>query len=142
MQNVSQKELSKFYQFVSNGNEDAYNFICLWQTYCHSFDDLVDEKHTVENLIENNLGLAKVMKNKFFSQHAELLYPQIYLSAEAYRASELDEQSTTLGEFLSHEGNNMIRTVALITGGFKHLVEVSREVRRLTYIEHPLKEAA
>lgn len=142
MQNINQKELKEFYLLVANGNEDAYNFIALWQTYCHSFDDLVDDKCTVEDLIENNLGLAKVMKNRFFSQHAELLYPQIYLSAEAYRASEKEEKDTNLGEFLSHEGNNMIRTVALITGGFPHLIEMSKEIRRLTYVEHPLKEAA
>jgi hypothetical protein len=142
MQNISQKDLKDFYSLVANNNEDAYNFIVLWQTYCHSFDDLVDDKCTVEELINNNLGLAKVMKNKFFSLHAELLYPQIYLSAEAYRASEKEEKNTSLGEFLSHEGNNMIRTVALITGGFQHLIKISQEIRRLMYIEHPLKEAA
>jgi hypothetical protein len=42
---------------------------------------------------------------------------------------------------LSHEGNNMLRVVALITGGFKHLEMVSSKLRELTFIEHPLEES-
>jgi hypothetical protein len=77
---------------------------------------------------------------EFFEAHKFLLLPQMYLAAEAYEASETSEKDSFLGTYLSHEGNNMLRTVALITGGYKLLSEVSEEIRRLTYLDHPVLE--
>jgi hypothetical protein len=122
------------------GNEEALKFLTLWYRYAHKFDDLIDEDFSVKELIEAQLEHAALLTCEFFGSHKFLLLPQMYLAAEAYEASETSEKDSFLGTYLSHEGNNMLRTVALITGGYKLLSEVSEEIRRLTYLDHPVLE--
>lgn len=138
--NLTQDEIRTLYWFTANGDNGAFEFLSHWSVYCHRFDDLVDVDFNALELIETNNELLRLTTCKFFRANAEILLPQIYLAAEAYRASEGEEKGTALGIHLSHEGNNMLRVVALITGGFNHLVEVSKKVRGLTYVEHPLDE--
>jgi hypothetical protein len=139
--NLEEDQITDFYLKVANGNSDALEFLNLWASYAHKLDDLVDEEFNVVSLIDSNLDLARLTTTRFFTLHAPLLLAQIYLAAESYQASETLNKGTWLGIMLSHEGNNMLRVVALITGGFKHLEMVSSKLRELTFIEHPLEES-
>lgn len=138
--NLTTIELLNLYEEIAFGNKDALDFVKLWSIYCHMFDDIVDEDFNVVNLIETNNELIKILTCKFFTDYSSLLLPQIYLAAESYQASETTKKDNFLGVYLSHEGNNMLRLVALITGGFNHLVKMSEKIRSLTYVEHPLVE--
>lgn len=135
-----QNKFDEIAKLAANGNEDAYVFIKLWHSYAHMFDDLIDENFSIENLIAASNEKTKLLTCKFFREYGASLLPLIYLSAEAYQASETLEKDSFLGLYLSHEGNNIIRAVALITGDFKLLVKVSTEIRKLTYEEHPLED--
>lgn len=135
---LKQSELEEVYSFIANGDTSgALSFIKLWTIYCHEFDDLVDEEFNVIELVNTNNTLTKLLTSEFFIKYSQLLLPQIYLAAESYQASETNQKDTAIGEYLSHEGNNMLRTVALITGGYDHLVRCSVKIRELTYKEHP-----
>lgn len=138
--NLPDDKLLDFYKEISFGNEDAFAFVKLWTLYCHKFDDIIDEDFSVVDLIETNNELTKLLTCKFFTDYSSLLLPQIYLSAESYQASETSKKDNFLGVYLSHEGNNLLRLVALITGGYNHLVKMSEKIRELTYVEHPIEE--
>lgn len=125
---------------TANGNDEAAKFLALWYSYAHKFDDLIDENFSVPELIAAGNELTALLTCEFFCDHKFILLPQIYLAAEAYQASETSQKDSFLGVYLSHEGNNMLRTVALITGGYNLLVKVSEEIRTLTYVEHPTLE--
>ena len=131
------KNLESLIVKTANGNTEAQKFLELWYSYAHQFDDLIDERFSVVDLINANNELARLLTTEFFESHKFLLLPQLYLAAEAYQASETTQKDTFVGTYLSHEGNNMLRTVALITGGWRLLAEVSEEIRRITYLEHP-----
>ena len=136
MSNLSQEQIEAFYEDIANGDKDALAFIIGWQTYSHEFDDLVDEGFDLEKGIKNNVRLMGLFTSKFFGFNSHQLLPAILLAAEAYKASNTTDKDTGLGEYLSHEGNNVLRVVALITGGFEHMARISNEIRRLTYLEH------
>lgn len=135
--NSAFKELLKQ---TANGNEEAFKFLALWISYAHKFDDLIDEHFSVAELINANNELAALLTCEFFTDHKFILLPQIYLAAEAYQASETSQKDSFLGVYLSHEGNNVIRTVALITGGYNLLVKISESLRTIVYLEHPVLE--
>lgn len=130
--------IEELYEFIAKGDLEALKFIKLWSTYAHRFDDLIDEEFNVAELIKTNNELTGLLTCKFFQTYTPTLLPQLYLAAEAYQASETVEKDTMTGICLSHEGNNMLRTVALICGGFDHLLSVSIKIRELTLLEHPL----
>jgi hypothetical protein len=125
---------------TANGNAEALKFLKLWYLYAHKFDDLIDEDFSVRDLIEAQLEHAALLTCSFFEEHKFLLLPQMYLAAEAYEASETSQKDSFIGVYLSHEGNNMLRTVALITGGYTLLREVSEGIRLITYTDHPVLE--
>lgn len=134
---LKQSELEEVYSFIAKDDTTALLFIKLWTIYCHEFDDLVDEEFNVIELVKTNNTLTKLLTSEFFIKYSQLLLPQIYLAAESYQESETNQKDTAIGVYLSHEGNNMLRTVALITGGYDHLVSCSIKIRDLTYKEHP-----
>lgn len=136
--NLTQQEIKDFYLEICKGDQEAFKFVCLWQTYCHDFDDLVDEDFSVQKLIVTNNNLTELLTCAFFKQYGSVILPLVYLSAEAYQASETTEKDSSLGLHLSHEGNNMLRLVSLIMGGYNHMVSMSKQIRILTYREHPL----
>lgn len=138
--NIAQERLNLFYHHVANGDDEAFKFITLYTKYCHEIDDLVDESFIVEDLMKSQVSLSCVFSCEFFKKYFSILFTQIHLAGETYQASETTEKDTALGEFLSHEGNNVLRTVALLTGGYRHLVDVSQQIRLLTYEEHPCVE--
>jgi hypothetical protein len=135
--NLTQEFLKEFYLKLCKGNEEAFYFVSKWSVYCHKFDDLVDENFDVIRLVETNVELHEVLTCPFFRVHGDKLLPLIYLAAESYQASETTQKDTAVGGYLSHEGNNVLRVVALICGDYKHFVEMSEEIRRMTYVEHP-----
>ncbi len=58
----------------------------------------------------------------------------IYVMSERLKK---DKATLAYGNYLSHKGNDMLRFVALVTGGEDHLAYVSEALRLLTIQEHP-----
>jgi len=141
--NLQESTIVKLYEEISNKDSEALEFIKLWSVYCHKFDDLVDEEFNVEKLVECNNEMIRLLSSKFFQKNKEFLISQIYIAAWNYKHSEDLKFSSRyeerlLAQYLSHEGNNMLLTVALITGGYDLMKKVAPKILNLTYVEHPL----
>lgn len=138
-------EAQDLFKIIANENEDAYKFICLWSSYCHLFDDIIDKDKVgdINSLLELNRILLRFTTCKFYDDYRQTIMSLQILIGESYQASESlrknkeDIKSFNLGLFLSHSGNDMLRFVALVTGGENHLNYVSKELRALTIKEHP-----
>lgn len=143
--NLKEELVEKLYSEIALEDSECIEFLKLYTRYCHEIDDMVDEHFCVENLIKTNNDLIRLMTCKYFIRNQQFLVGQLYLAAEAYLASEELKTSSKYEErlcanYLSHEGNSMLLTVALLQGGFEHLRKVAMQVRKLTYLEHPLAE--
>lgn len=136
MPNENSEDFRTALECVANGNVDAKEFVLLWTTYCHKFDDLVDgdTAPSAENLVECNNVLLRICNSRFFTQHYAALSVVILLTAETYAACERLKKSESTyekewAEMFRHCGNDVLRAVALLTGGEKHLNYVSNLLR-------------
>lgn len=129
----NQKQLMEEFTLVlekaSNGNQEALHCMRLASTYFHTFDDLVDRDielsaFTFSNC--NNLFL-KLILNPFFLQHNQLLGTILLLISDDYIASNEEDK---YWNNLRHCGNTFFKTVALLTGGDKLMLEVGRMLRQ------------
>lgn len=130
--------------FLEAAGEDgeAARFLMLWSSYCHSLDDLVDGDiaPTALKFIECNNLLTRLLTCEFFTSHRnnilvlKCLIGESFLASEELRRGEGREKDW--GLFLSHSGNDMVRFVALVTGGESKLNSISRKLRALTLKEH------
>lgn len=139
------REAEDIFKEITGDNEEAYKFICLWSSYCHKFDDLVDKdvNFSTENLLELNRILLRLTTCKFYDDYRptvmalQIMIGENYVASEKLRIAKKDLPSFQLGLFLSHCGNDMLRFVALVVGGENHLNYVSEKLRELTIKEHP-----
>jgi hypothetical protein len=141
------EEAEILFKEIANGDGEALNFIRLWSSYCHTFDDLVDgdTSPTALAFAENQGLFTRLLFCPFFRRYEQDSLILRALISEAHTASEDMRKSSNprerdWGLFLSHSGNDMLRFVALVTGGEKHLIEMSRKIRELTLKEHYGKE--
>lgn len=135
-------EAEQLFADIANGDEAALQFIRLWSSYCHLFDDLIDGDlaPTAIKFAECENLLARLLSCEFFKRHSEIILVLRIMISEAHTASEylraLQGRERDWGLFLSHSGNDMLRFVAVVTGGEKHLASISARLRNLTLKEH------
>lgn len=135
-------EAETIFKSTANGDEEALLFIALWSSYCHLLDDLIDKEiaPTALKFIECNNLLTRLLTCEFFLRHRNIILTLKCLIGENYAASESmrtqDGRIKDWGLFLSHSGNDMLRFVALVTGGEAHLNSISAQLRDLTLKEH------
>lgn len=136
-------EAENLFEEICKGDESALQFCKLWSTYCHEFDDLVDgdTKPTALAFAETQHIFARLMNCEFYKKYApdiqllRILISEYYTESEEMRSSK-NPRLREWGLLQSHCGNDMLRFVALVTGGEKHLRDMSRKLRILTLKEH------
>lgn len=131
----TQEELERIYQEAANGNDEAFRFIVAWQTYCHGIDDLVDEdikeKRQTINLF---FQAATLYSSNYWLKYSHALYPLIALITVDFADSNEPEMPNS--QFLAASGNNMIKAVAFIQGGYSLLEQVSGKLNKLSARTH------
>lgn len=147
MPNENSQEFAYLLDKIANGDKDALLVCRLWTTYCHKFDDLVDSDVplTADNMVECNNVLTRMLTNSFFVQYKDLLMLNLIMVGEAYAAAENMKVMPGVKEqewaaYLRHSGNDFLRLIALLTGGEKHLANMSRKLRELSIKDHYTKE--
>ena len=145
MSRTSSPEAIELFKEIANEDADAYQFICLFSSYGHLFDDLIDKdvSQSPESLLELSRLLLRLTTCKFYDKYRQtimslqILIGESYITSEKLRKDRNNIQEYQYGLFLSHAGNDMLRFVALVTGGENHLNYISGKLRELTIKEHP-----
>jgi hypothetical protein len=81
------KELEQIYLDHPDGRE-AQAFIAHFSVYCHSIDDIIDEKDTTPSLVVGTCHLAlKLFSSEFYRKNQATLYPIINQIYHTYQDS-------------------------------------------------------
>lgn len=129
-------------------NEDSFAmvFLNLWSEYCHDIDDLIDEKkHDAETLCKL-LILANVLySTHFYVNHATALKLVVLNITNAYADSvKWDKAGDWQGKWadtLRFAGAEMVTAVAMITGGYDLVRQISPLLREVNWkIQHEQPE--
>lgn len=120
------------YAIASNGNAEAYQWLCAWHGWCHAIDDHVDEGRPARDVIELCARGAVIFSAPFYRRHAEALGPLVGIIAAQYEKSL--EVNGVLADALRIAGNQMVLAVAYLTGG-------TESVRRTSDALWPVVEA-
>lgn len=134
-----QTALMELYRTVAANNEEAFRFIIAWQHFCHNIDDDVDGQNgmdKVENKIANYFQAAAIYSSNYYTKNAAHLFILIPLISSDYIDSNGNIPQST---FLKGTGNNMLKAVAFIEGGWDLLRKVSPILNNLSYTEHTIK---
>lgn len=136
------EKVQAIYKEAAGNNPLALDFLNAFHDYCHEIDDLIDEakedpERFVEILIHGNVmyGLP------FFRMHAAVLGPQIILITSTYADSVKMERSeleweNRMADTLRFVGNDLVRMVAQLTGGWERMRSVSDKLHDLAYHCH------
>ena len=132
--------LAEIIKTAANGNADADVFLVGWHEYCHLIDDIVDRDANATLAIDVGAMAAALYTTPFFVEHAEKLRPLILLITCLYQDSVEMEGGETwdrrVADVIRHTGADMIRVVALITGGYRHMRRISRDLHSICYHAH------
>lgn len=132
---MNQEQLEAFYRETCQGREDAYAFICAWQTFCSAVDDLNDgDIKGVDALSRTFFVSIQTLTSNFWQQHGRDLYLLSALITNDYIDSH--NCDVKFRDFLRSNGNQMLMAVAFICGGFDHLRKMSLKIREISYREH------
>ena len=135
------------YNIICRGNEEALDFLRLWNRYCHDIDDLIDE--TIDPDPERILALlakaALLYGHSFWVKNAAVLVPIVQQITSDYAESVAWERANEpwkaqWADHLRFAGNMMVETVGRIVGGYEHVRKYSGALRSLAYAEHHDKE--
>lgn len=131
-------ELQELCIKIANGNQEAFEFIILWNGLCHSIDDVVDcSGKNPEFIIKSFMSVFSLCEHPFYKKYSASLYSVIVLTANAFADSN-DERLIILQikDTLRFYGNEMLMWIAFITGGHQLMREISWKLRAISYNEH------
>lgn len=127
----------------ARGNKDAAEFMDNVAKITRLADDIVDgassdPQRDMMELLERAIVINQ--SNAFFRAHADKLVPIMVLAGMMWRKGDEWRKSpsrkTRLFGFVYREGiEHVAHTVALITGGMSHALEVMEELHRIANIE-------
>lgn len=132
---------------VCNGNQEAYEFLCLWARWCHEIDDIIDGDRKGAEAIIATFALAPVvLSHSFYIRHLLALRSVVMLVINMYADSVSwefghEQWKRDLANCYRHAGNEMVFAVAQLCGGYEHVRTVSQEQRQICYLkQHPEAE--
>lgn len=132
----------QLYDRAANGDRSAREYIELWNRYCHAVDDLVDasDRPGPEELLAVFAQAAVLYSHEFHRRHATTLLPVVLLVTSAYadsvKCEGKDGWAGQLADVLRFAGNEMVKTVALLTGGYPLVRDLSPVLWAVSYGEH------
>jgi len=135
----------RFLERICLGNNEAKEFLVLWNSYVHAIDDIEDEKTTPEFRLQAFILPLKLYTHPFFKANEQRLGQIVLNCTNAYADCVAWEKSETdwKREFVDHYrhfGCEMALAVASIVGGYENMRSVSLEFRTACWIDHHTKE--
>jgi len=129
------EETEKLYMQASNGNAEALQFLCMFNKYCHGIDDIVDgEVKDAEGIISIFLSAGTVFSHSYWQVNGRDLYMTLVLLTNDYADS--TKPTEVMKDLLRFSGNNMIKAVAFLCGGYGNLRNISTKLNDLAFKEH------
>lgn len=129
----------------ANGNQDAANFLVLWSRIVRNADDIADgdSKSPVPDmsvlLVNCIVGLST---NAFFKANSASLIPvmtnaiAMWVKSEEWRKSTITK--TRMFGFVGRESvEDVAHSVALLTGGYAHMLQVIEEIQQISHQSSP-----
>ena len=137
--------LGNIYEQAANGRDDARLFLLGWHHYCHLIDDLVDGDvtPTAETICEVLVMACKLLSTPFYQANALRLSGVVVAITNTYADSVAWERTDTawkkqVADTIRQTGNDMIATVADITGGYRGMRSISLALREEAWRnQHP-----
>jgi len=130
------------YRKAVGDNEPALNFLLAFHRYCHEIDDFIDDGVRAPDKFIALLVHANVLYTlPFFALHARELSAAVATITRAYAdslwltASE-EAWKRQMGDTLRFAGNDMVRLVAQILGGYDRAREVSGNLILVAHEHH------
>ena len=127
---------------VANGNDEALVFLGLWANYAHGIDDIVDEDIKGAEAIMHVFMLGHLVYNcPFFVRNRACLDAVMVHTYGLYTDSERLKKegktwATAYADIIRCCGNDVVRAVAYIVGGFEHMQAISLCLAEESYKEH------
>lgn len=133
--------IHKAFTDIAAGSKDAYDFMASFYQWVHSLDDLIDKDLSVplEQSIEKELNfIITVSSNPFFLEHRQKYYPLLLTGALAYLESERFKRHPSVlerigSQVLKSQYQEVYFMTAYLTGGWRHMVEMSRLYREFDF---------
>lgn len=131
------KEFSKAFAEIANGDESARQFCVVFFEFVHLLDDLADKdkaRSPVEVVAVVCAALETFAANPFFQAHRDLLLGAIRVGGIAWTASESFRRREGVvdrmaAEVLKSGYQEVFFAVAAITGGMAHAAAMSEKYR-------------
>jgi len=131
----TQEQWERLFHDISNGNENAYMFLCAWSKYCHGIDDIVDKDISdAESIVGVFFTCTAIYSSAFWQAYSVQLFNVVALVSNDYVDS--NDESIKDKDSLRFSGNYMLLAVANICGGYQHMRKFSRLLREIAYKEH------
>lgn len=140
--NNDDAQVQAIYKEAAGDDPQALDFLTAFHGYSHEIDDLIDDhvgdgEKFVEILIFGNIMYTM----PFYRRHAAVLGPFILLITSTYCDSVIMENSdlaweNAMADTLRFVGNDMVRMVAQLTGGWARMRTVSGKLHDLAYHCH------
>lgn len=131
----------KLQKYLSHDPE-ALRFVHAFNDYCHSIDDIIDEKITdPEKVLKVFVEAATVYSSNFYQRHSRELYSLVLTITNTYVDSikwekDIDLWKRNASDVLRSCGNDMMLLVIGLVAGWDAMRDVSELVRNYSYVSH------
>lgn len=138
----SNEELRRWFTHIANGNPSGGAWLSLYHDWCHEVDDVIDlPDWSPETLLKVLVRACEVYSHPFYVKNCKHLQGVCILATAEYSDSINWERAPELfkrqwAEVMRHAGNHVIYTVALLCGGYEHLLNFSGPWRAMCYVYH------
>lgn len=135
-------KVSNFFRMAAKGNDDAADFLDVWNRFNHDIDDIIDENlWDAEHLLSVFMLACTVYSHSFYRKHVESLQSPVILATTIYADSVKWEKDPAAwkrqrADVMRHSGIDVVLAVAMICGGWEHLRAVSAPLQAACYIMH------
>jgi hypothetical protein len=127
--------VAALYVEACNGREDALRFMVAFNQLAHAVDNLVDEKQGAEALFQVLTMEQSVMSCGFYREHEAELRLVWTLVRNGY-ADSLALREERITDVIRFAGNEMVRAVAFICGGWELLRKLSPLLWASSWLAH------
>lgn len=119
---------------ASSGNTDAERFCLSWVQFCHTLDDCYDRDHVLDDSTLASVFTAFILElsgNAWFLAHKAMLLGLMVQASNYWLQSNTRKGAER--DILKGYWHSVIYQAAFITGGWKHMLHVTRETLEFDY---------
>lgn len=130
----------EFFYRITQGNEDAVDFLMSFFYACHLWDDLIDkDKERTDDHINNAFWtfIVTIPRNPWYIRNFHDLHPVIMNAIQEWMTANVleKEDRQDIAYTLRCSIVSVVHQAALICGGYEWAVEINPEIRRYTQSE-------